>query len=139
MAFYGQFPTTGGPNDLPPVQLTPQQYAFAFQQFQLSQQLPHLPVPSPSHLPIPVIDPSLQAPPSVDSNDRITALEREVRELKKRANSNAPEFSPSPKRRKKAKTSSAYILRDNKKLSVDQKEVRKQLMARHLLSIARTH
>jgi hypothetical protein len=132
MAFFGQYPSTAGPNDPVPAQLTPQQYATLFHQLQFSQ-LSRPPQP-PSQPPLPpVIDPILQGHHLDTTNDRITALERQVHELttQKRANSNTQESSP--KRRKKNKKSSPYLLKDNKNLSGNQKEVRKKLMVRSLL------
>ncbi|KAJ7156773.1 hypothetical protein C8R46DRAFT_1294520 [Mycena filopes] len=82
MAFYGGFPSTASPNDPPPIQLSPEQYA-AFQQFQYAQQFmprpPHLPPAPAPHIPpqVSIIDPRFHTPAHVDNTaGRIAALER---------------------------------------------------------------
>ncbi|KAJ7501379.1 hypothetical protein B0H11DRAFT_2275318 [Mycena galericulata] len=134
MAFYGAFPSTAGPNDPPPPQLTQQQYALAFQHFQFAAQMhwqqtptfrtPHLPP-----FPGPVVDPALLPTPPVTTDARLIALERELDELKTQKRTHSSEQEPSPKRRKKSKKQpSPYILKDSKNLSRKQIEVRKNLM-----------
>ncbi|KAJ7739130.1 hypothetical protein B0H16DRAFT_1891105 [Mycena metata] len=138
MSFYGSFPATAGPNDptpiQPPIQLSPEQF-LAFQQFQFAQLLHRQPPPAPPQVPLPVIDPRLQDPVPLDSNQRISDLEREVKELKAQKRSNSNTSAPSPKRRKKSKNSTLYILRDKKGLSTKQKQVRKELMQKVKMEI----
>ncbi|KAF7345918.1 hypothetical protein MVEN_01614000 [Mycena venus] len=125
MAFLGPFPSTSGPNDPRPA-LTPEQYALAIQHYHFMQNtLPHAPS---TQLTTPVIDPSLREPTPIDAEERISSLEREVRELKaqKRTNPSTPDSSPKP--RKKSKKPSLYILKDKKNLTFNQIEVRKVLM-----------
>ncbi|KAJ7470859.1 hypothetical protein FB451DRAFT_1559413 [Mycena latifolia] len=105
MAFYGQFPTTAGPNDpqIPP--LTPQQLTFAFQQFQLQQQMQMPAPPQPPHVPRPgpVIDPALLPSEDRTTEDRLHALEREIEALKTQKRSNSDGHEGASKRRKKGK------------------------------------
>lgn len=132
MAFFGHQPVTGGPNDPTPVQLSQQQLAFAFHQFQYFQQMQSqtplaLPPPPP---PPPTIDPALQAR---DPNaQRLDAVERDIQTLKadKRVNADPQNGHGSSKRRK---TGATYILKDGKQLEPKQAEVRGQLMVRTLL------
>lgn len=141
MAFYGSFPSNGGPNDPVPPQFSPQQLFLALQQFgvvpQMAAAAPRL--PSSSHPnSTAVIDPVLQNASSVDTEERIRTLEREVRDLKAAKRANPDNSESSPKRRKKSKKISPYILKEAKNLSGEQKEVRKYLMVRSRLSSART-
>ncbi|KAJ7436130.1 hypothetical protein FB451DRAFT_1571200 [Mycena latifolia] len=130
MAFYGQFPTTAGPNDpqIPP--LTPQQLTFAFQQFQLQQQMQMPAPPQPPHVPRPgpVIDPALLPSEDRTTEDRLHALEREIEALKTQKRSNSDGHEGASKRRKKGSKPSPYKLRTAKGLSKKQMEVRTQLM-----------
>ncbi|KAJ7703336.1 hypothetical protein B0H17DRAFT_1194522 [Mycena rosella] len=123
-AFSGHYPYTAGPNDAPPIPLTPQQLALAYHHFQFMQQntMPPPPPPPPQ---APVIDPALQVRDPNTNTQRLEALEREVRDLKAEKRVNSSPEARSSKRRKK---SDAYLLRDAKGLSVKQEEVRKQLM-----------
>ncbi|KAJ7728203.1 hypothetical protein B0H16DRAFT_1777864 [Mycena metata] len=122
-------PTTSSPNDPPTIHLTPQQYAFAFQQFQLhmAAPIPHAPISLNPVLTSPVIDPSLLPVPVPTPNERLSAVENDLRELKasvaqKRSNEDDDQ-KPSKKSKK-----NPYILKENKNLSVEQIEVRKVLM-----------
>ncbi|KAJ7669696.1 hypothetical protein B0H17DRAFT_1142035 [Mycena rosella] len=123
-AFSGHYPYTAGPNDAPPIPLTPQQLALAYHHFQFMQQntMPPPPPPPPQ---APVIDPALQVQDPNTNTQRLEALEREVRDLKAEKRVNSSPEARSSKRRKK---SDAYLLRDAKGLSVKQEEVRKKLM-----------
>ncbi|KAJ7927227.1 hypothetical protein B0H13DRAFT_2312836 [Mycena leptocephala] len=142
MSFYGPFPATAGPNDPTPVQAPMQissEQFIAFQQVQFAQQFLHrqpLPTPPQAHVPLPAIDPRLQDPVPLDNNQRISDLEREVKQLKGQKRSHSNTSAPSPKRRKKSKNSTSYILRDKKGLSTKQKEGRKELMQKMKIEIA---
>ncbi|KAJ7688129.1 hypothetical protein B0H17DRAFT_1203137 [Mycena rosella] len=106
-AFSGHYPYTAGPNDAPPIPLTPQQLALAYHHFQFMQQntMPPPPPPPPQ---APVIDPALQVRDPNTNTQRLEALESSLL--------------------KTTQKSDAYLLRDAKGLSVKQEEVRKQLM-----------
>ncbi|KAJ7657945.1 hypothetical protein B0H17DRAFT_1145804 [Mycena rosella] len=110
-AFSGHYPYTAGPNDAPPIPLTPQQLALAYHHFQFMQQntMPPPPPPPPQ---APVIDPALQVQDPNTNTQRLEALERESRSSLL----------------KTTQKSDAYLLRDAKGLSVKQEEVRKKLM-----------
>ncbi|KAF7339223.1 hypothetical protein MVEN_01999800 [Mycena venus] len=132
MAYYNSsVPTTGGPNDPQPPQLSPEQWAHAYRQFQyqLNPQLPTPPPPPHLPLPGPVIDPALQPSQDTSTDQRLDALEREVELLRaeKRTNPETP-AGPSKKRRKKQQKPSLYILRHSTGLSKEQNRVRGQLM-----------
>ncbi|KAJ7887815.1 hypothetical protein B0H14DRAFT_3430427 [Mycena olivaceomarginata] len=133
MAFYGHFPTTGGPNDNTP-HLTPEQWAHALQLFHQSQSVPptpqlSTPLPAPRlPLPDPVIDPALQPPRDIAFDTRLEALEREVEDLKTKKRTNSDSDAPLSKRAKKRTKPSVYILRNAGNLSLSQIVVRKQLM-----------
>ncbi|KAJ7036198.1 hypothetical protein C8F04DRAFT_1181726 [Mycena alexandri] len=127
--FNGLPPTTTSPNDPPPLQLTPQQYAFAFQQFQLQMAapMPHAPVPLNPVFPSPVIDPSLLPAPAATPDERLSAVERELHELKASVAQKRSNDDPPHKPSKKSKRT-VYMLKESKNLSVEQLEVRKVLM-----------
>ncbi|KAJ7094792.1 hypothetical protein C8R44DRAFT_749377 [Mycena epipterygia] len=128
MAFYGQFPPAAGPSHAPMPQLSPEQYAMAVQHFQYQMQIPIITPPRPPHLPLPspVIDPSLQSPDELSTEQRIQALEREINDLK-RSNSTSNTDASTSKRRKGAKPS-PYLLKNPKNLSSKQTDVRRLLM-----------
>ncbi|KAJ6455919.1 hypothetical protein C8R47DRAFT_1328857 [Mycena vitilis] len=133
MSFYPPFPPSGGPNDPPPLQLTPQQYTFAAQQYHYAAQMQQNPGslrlgPLTPFAP-PVIDPTLLPAPQMTTEARLAALERELEDLKtqKRAQENDGQQS-STKRRKRNNQPSPYILRHKNGLTKGQIEVRKELM-----------
>jgi hypothetical protein len=131
MAFYNHFTPSTGPNDLPTVQITPQQYAFALHQFQLAQQTQMTATtipPHPAHLPSHVIDPTLLPSPPIDAERRILNLEREIKEIKAQKRTNSDPKDSSPKRRRRSQKPSPYILKDAKNLSSEQNDVRKDLV-----------
>ncbi|KAJ7712855.1 hypothetical protein B0H16DRAFT_1462013 [Mycena metata] len=126
MDFYGHTPGAGPSNPQP--QLTPQQYTMALQMFQSTSHMPLAPpnyFPHPTPFTPPVIDPALLP---TNTDDRITALERELAEMKAEKNATSHDQEPASKRRKKSKTTSPYILKDVKNLSKKQTAVRKSLM-----------
>ncbi|KAJ7690980.1 hypothetical protein B0H17DRAFT_1288310 [Mycena rosella] len=130
MSFPSQFTPASGPNDPPIPQLTPQQYAFAIQQYHYQQQLQMAPPPQPPQLPFPasVIDPALDSPQVPTTDQRLELLEGEIEQLKSQKRGTSSPDAGLPKRRRKNPKPSPHILKKATGLSTKQMEVRTSLM-----------